>query len=52
MSIYLVCYSDAFGRELYEEVESPDEEYAVETVQEENADGLYVPEIISVERFY
>ena len=46
---YMVCYSDAFGREVYEEVIASNIEEAIETVQESNADGLYIPEIIAVE---
>ena len=47
---YLVCYSDAFGREVYEEVIASNIEEAIENIQESNADGLYIPKIIAVER--
>lgn len=47
---YMVCYFDVFGREVYEEVIASNIEEAIETVQESNADGLYIPEIIAVER--
>lgn len=47
---YLVCYSDAFGREVYEEVVASNIGEAIETIQESNADGLYIPKIIAVER--
>ena len=46
---YLVFYSDVFGRECYTEVEAFCGEEAIETVQEQFSDGLYVPYIISVE---
>ena len=46
---YLVCYSDAFGREVYEEVIASNIEEAIENIQESNADGLYIPKIIAVE---
>lgn len=47
---YMVCYSDVFGREVHEEVITSSVEEAIETVQESNADGLYIPEVIAVER--
>lgn len=47
---YMVYYSDVFGREVHEEVISSNIEEGIETVQESNADGLYIPEIIAVER--
>lgn len=47
---YIVYYYDAFGREVYEEVIASGEEEAIVTVQESNSDGLYIPEIIAVER--
>lgn len=46
---YIVYYSDAFGREVYEEVIASNIEEAIETVQESNTDGLYIPKIIAVE---
>lgn len=50
LNSYLVCYSDAFGREVYEEVIASNIEEAIENIQESNADGLYIPKIIAVER--
>lgn len=47
---YMVYYSDVFGREVYEEVVASNIEEAIETVQESNTDGLYIPKIIAVER--
>ena len=47
---YIVYYSDVFGREVYEEVTASNIEEAIEIVQESNADGLYIPKIIAVER--
>lgn len=46
---YMVYYSDAFGREVYEEVVASNIEEAIENVKESNTDGLYIPEIIAVE---
>lgn len=46
---YMVYYSDVFGREVHEEVISSNIEEDIETVQESNADGLYIPKIIAVE---
>ena len=46
---YMIYYSDVFGREVYEEVIASNIEEAIETVQESNADGLYIPKIIAVE---
>lgn len=46
---YMVYYSDAFGREVYEEVIASNIEEAIENIQESNADGLYIPKIIAVE---
>ena len=47
---YMVYYSDVFGREVHEEVIVSNIEEAIEIVQESNADGLYIPKIIAVER--
>ena len=47
---YIVYYSDVFGREAYEEVIASSIEEALETVRESNADGLYIPKIIAVEK--
>ena len=47
---YMVYYSDVFGREVHEEVIASNIEEAIEIVQESNADGLYIPKIIAVER--
>ena len=48
--IYIVYYSDVFGRESYEEVIASSIEEALETVRESNTDGLYIPKIIAVEK--
>lgn len=47
---YIVCYSDVFGREMYDEVEAFSVEDAIETVRTFNTDGLYTPEIIAVKK--
>ena len=47
---YMVYYSDAFGREVYEEVIASNIEEAIETVLEHYTDGLYIPKIVAVER--
>ena len=47
---YIVYYYDAFGREMHDEVEASSVEDAIETVQTFNRGGLYIPEIISVEK--
>lgn len=47
---YMVYYSDVFGREIHEEIIASNIEEAIEIVQESNADGLYIPKIIAVER--
>lgn len=46
---YIVYYSDAFGREVYEEVIAPNIEEAIKTAQKSDADGLDNLKIIAVE---
>ena len=47
---YIVYYSDVFGCEVHEEVIASSIEEALETVRESNADGLYIPKIIALEK--
>lgn len=45
---HIVYCSDVFGREACEEVIASSIKEAIETVQESNSDGLYIPKVISV----